>query len=295
MSSSQLAATPEPNEQDSSSYATPEGRFPWGDVIFWVLAIIVSAILLIPLYVLIKVSLSTLAQATAPSPTYLIRDPTLDNWRRLFDWNVISSPLMHSVIVATSTAILAILIAAPAAYVISRMPRSVRYSVILGVLFTRMFPEVIIATPIAMRFFSWGLNDTDLGLTLAHLIRTLPLAAWILIGTFEVIPKDLEESSSIDGAGRLTTLWRVIMPLALPGIAVAAMFAWLDSWNDLLYAIYLFLTEQTLPLITYYYANRGNVTDVATFSVMMTVPVFIITLFLQRYIKSGTLSGAVKG
>jgi trehalose transport system permease protein len=263
--------------------------------VFPVLAVIVAAVLLVPLYVLLKVSVSTLAQATAPIPSYLINNPTLDNWRRLMTWDNVGSPLMHSLTVATFTAIFAILLAAPAAYVISRMPKGIRYSVILGVLFTRMFPEVIIATPIAMRFFNWGLNDTDFGLVLAHLIRTLPLAAWILIGTFAVIPIDLEEASNVDGAGKLATLWRVIVPLALPGIAVAAMFAWLDSWNDLLYAIYLFIAEDTLPLRTYYYANRGNVTDVATFSVMMTIPVAIITLFLQRYIKSGYLAGSVKG
>src|SRR5690606_41976795 len=146
-------------------------------------------------------------------------------------------------------------------YVIARMPGSYHSPIILAVLFTRMFPEVIIATPIAERFFSWGLNDTDPGLILAHLIRTLPLAAWILIGSFQAIPIDLEESSSVDGAGKLTTLRRVVMPLALPGIAVAARFAWLDSCYDLLYAIYLFVTEDTLPLLTYYYSNRGNVTD----------------------------------
>lgn len=279
----------------TTTFSEPKRRFHKGVIVFWLLAIIVAAVLLTPLYVLVKVSLSTLAQAAAPNPSYLIENPTFDNWRRLMQWEVVRDPLMHSVIVATGTAILAIIIAAPAAYVISRMPRDIRYLVILSVLFTRMFPEVIIATPIAMRFFQWGLNDTNLGLMLAHLIRTLPLAAWILIGTFQVIPTDLEESSAVDGAGKITTLFRVIMPLALPGIAVAAMFAWLDSWNDLLYAIYLFLTEQTLPLITYYYANRGNVTDVATFSVMMTIPVVIITLFLQRWIKSGYMSGAVKG
>lgn len=278
-----------------TAYDVPERGFPKGDIIFWILAIIVAFILLVPLYVLVKVSLSSLAQAAAPSPSYLIENPTLDNWRRLMKWDTVKSPLMHSVIVATGTAILAIIIAAPAAYVVSRMPRNIRYLLILGILFTRMFPEVIIATPIAIRFFGWGLNDTNLGLILAHLIRTLPLAAWILIGTFQVIPMDLEESSAVDGAGRITTLTRVVMPLALPGIAVAAMFAWLDSWNDLLYAIYLFLTERTLPLQVYYYANRGNVTDVATYSVMMTIPVIIITLFLQRWIKSGYLSGAVKG
>ena len=208
--------------------------------IFPILAIIVAFSLLVPVYVLIKVSLSTLAQATAPIPSYLIENPTLDNWRRLMTWDNVGDPLRHSLVAATFTAIFAILLAAPAAYVIARLPKGVRYGIILGVLFTRMFPEVIIATPIAMRFFEWGLNDTDLGLVLAHLIRTLPLVAWILIGTFTVIPIDLEEASNVDGAGRLTTLWRIIMPLALPGIAVAAMFAWLDSWNDLLYAIYLF-------------------------------------------------------
>ncbi len=264
-------------------------------LVFPILAIIVAFMLLVPIYVLLKVSLSTLAQATAPIPSYLIEDPTLDNWRRLLTWDNVGDPLRHSLIAATFTAIFAILLAAPAAYVIARLPKGVRYGIILGVLFTRMFPEVIIATPIAMRFFDWGLNDTDLGLILAHLIRTLPLVAWILIGTFTVIPFDLEEASSVDGAGRLTTLWKIIMPLALPGIAVAAMFAWLDSWNDLLYAIYLFIAEDTLPLRTYYYANRGNVTDVATFSIMMTIPVAIITIFLQRYIRSGYLSGSVKG
>jgi len=197
--------------------------------------------------------------------------------------------------VASGTAIVSILLAAPAAYVISRLPRNTRYLVVLSILFTRMFPEVIIATPIASNFFSWGLNDSDLGLILAHLIRTMPLVAWILVGTFEVIPRDLEESSSIDGASKVTTLLRVILPIAAPGIAVAAIFAWLDSWNDLLYAIYLFLTERTLPLEVLYYANRGTVTDVATYSVIMTIPVIILTLFLQRWIRSGYMSGAVKG
>lgn len=263
--------------------------------LFPILAIIVAIILLVPIYVLIKVSVSTLADATAPIPSYIIENVTWDNWKRLMTWENVGPPLQHSLIVATATAIFAIVLAAPAAYVISRMPRGIRYGVILSVLFTRMFPEVIIATPIAMRFFGWGLNDTDFGLVLAHLIRTLPLVAWILIGTFQVIPFDLEEASAVDGGTKLTTLRKVILPLAAPGLAVAAMFAWLDSWNDLLYALYLFIREDTLPLRTYYYANRGNVTDVATFSVMMTIPVAIITLFLQRYIKSGYLAGSVKG
>jgi trehalose transport system permease protein len=292
MSSAEVAVTTTAEHQPRSRFRK---AFRPGTIVFWFFAALVTLLILFPLYILIKTSVSTLAQATAPRPSYLIENATFENWERLAQWSVVGDPLMHSLTVATGTAIIAILLAAPFAYVVARMPRQYRYPVILGVLFTRMFPEVIIATPIAERFFGWGLNDTDVGLILAHLIRTLPLAAWILIGSFEAIPLDLEESSSVDGAGKLTTLRRVVMPLALPGIAVAAMFAWLDSWNDLLYAIYLFIQEDTLPLLTYYYANRGNVTDVATFSVLMTIPVFFITLFLQRYIQSGTLTGAVKG
>jgi trehalose transport system permease protein len=283
------------NRQPMIPDAAPERRPPWGDVGFWVLAILFATILLLPLYVLFKVSVSTLAEATAPRPSYLPREITWANWGRLLNWDIIGDPLRHSLIVAFSTAIVAVLIAAPAAYVISRLPRGTRYFIVLGLLLTRMFPEVIIATPIAANFFSWGLNDTNVGLALAHLIRALPLVTWVLVGTFEVIPRDLEEASAVDGSGRVGTLLRVVLPLAAPGIAVAAIFAWLDSWNDLLYAIYLFLTERTLPLITYYYANRGTVTDVATFSIILTIPVILLTLFLQRWIRSGYLSGAVKG
>lgn len=292
MSSAEFAATTVEPHRPKSAFRR---AFTPGNIILLVFALVVVFLILTPLYILIKVSVSTLQQATAPRPSYLIENPTFENWERLAQWSVVGEPLMHSLTVATITAIIAILLAAPFAYVAARLPGNYRYPVILAVLFTRMFPEVIIATPIAERFFSWGLNDTDPGLVLAHLIRTLPLAAWILIGSFEAIPKDLEESSAVDGAGKVTTLRRVVMPLVLPGIAVAAMFAWLDSWNDLLYAIYLFIQEDTLPLLVYYYANRGNVTDVATISVLMTIPVFFITLFLQRYIQSGTLSGAVKG
>jgi trehalose transport system permease protein len=267
----------------------------WQDVAFWILALFFIVILLMPLYVLFKVSVSTLADATAPHPSYLPRNITLDNWRRLAEWDNLGPPLKHSLTVAFGTAAFAILIAAPAAYVIARMPRGIRFAVVLGLLFTRMFPEVIIATPIASNFFSWGLNDRDIGLIMAHLIRTLPLVAWVLVGTFEVIPPELEEASWVDGGGRISTLIKVVAPLAAPGIAVAAIFAWLDSWNDLLYAIYLFLSEQTLPLKTYYYVNRGGATDVATFAVILTIPVILLTLFLQRWIRSGYLSGAVKG
>jgi trehalose transport system permease protein len=262
---------------------------------FYALAAAFALTALLPLLLLFKVSISGPEDILVQHPPFGVYHPTMEHWEAILKPDVIWPPLRKSLVVATGTALLAVVIATPAAYVIARLPRAWRYTVVLALLFTRMFPEVIIATPIAVSFLRAGLIDTDVGLILAHLIRNLPLVAWILVGTFEVIPRDLEEASWVDGNGRLGTLWSVVLPLALPGIAVSAIFAWLDSWNDLLYAIYLLLAERTLPLMTYYFANRGSIFDVATFSVVLTLPVVVLTLALQRYIRAGTLGGAVKG
>ncbi|MGE3272289.1 MAG: carbohydrate ABC transporter permease [Chloroflexota bacterium] len=262
---------------------------------FILLAVLFGSMTIAPLLVLLKVSISAPADIMTGHPPFLIYNPTLDHWRAVFNPATLFGPARHSLVVATGTAVFAILIAAPAAYVISRMPRGWRYGLILGLLFTQMFPDVGIAMPVAITFLRLGLNDTDLGLILAHLVPTLPFVAWILVGTFEMIPREVEEASFVDGNGKIGTLARVVMPLAAPGIAVGALFAWLKSWNDLVYAIYLFLGERTLPLMTFYYSNRGSVFDTATFAVLLTIPVMLVTLALQRYVEAGTLSGAIKG
>ncbi|WP_235929824.1 carbohydrate ABC transporter permease [Chengkuizengella marina] len=203
-------------------------------------------------------------------------------------------PIWKSFSVATLTTIIAIIIAAPASYVISRMPKSIGYMIILGLLFTRMFPDVGIALPIATRFVSWQLTDSTFGLILAHLIPNLPFLAWILVGTFQVIPRDVEKSAMIDGAGRITTLRKIIFPIAAPGIAVGAMFVWLNSWNEFLYARYLTTVEGTLPIKTFEIITTGSYFTAAAYSTILTIPIIIITFYLQRYLKSGMLSGAVK-
>ena len=262
---------------------------------FIALAVSFAVMTVLPLLVLLKVSISAPQDVMTAHPPFLIHNATLEHWRNILSSDALWSSGRHSLIVATGTAVLAVLIAAPAAYVISRLPRGWRYGVILALLFTRMFPDVAIAMPVAINFLRLGLNDTDLGLILAHLVPVLPFVAWILVGTFETIPREIEEAAFVDGNGKVGTLARVVMPIAAPGIAVAALFAWLASWNDLVYAIYLFLGERTLPLMTFYYSNRGSVFDTATFAVLLTIPVMLVTLALQRYVESGTLSGAIKG
>jgi trehalose transport system permease protein len=276
--------------------ATESGIARWAfRVGFVILAVLFASMTVLPLLMLVKVSFSAPQDIMTAHPPFLLHNATFDHWRSVLTIDTVLGPARHSLVVATGTAVFAVLIAAPAAYVISRLPRTWRYSLILALLFTQMFPDVGIAMPVAITFLRLGLNDTDLGLILAHLVPTLPFVAWILVGTFEMIPREVEEASFVDGNGKIGTLARIVMPLAAPGIAVGALFAWLKSWNDLVYALYLFLGERTLPLMTFYYSNRGSVFDTATFAVLLTIPVMLVTLALQRYVESGTLSGAIKG
>ena len=201
---------------------------------------------------------------------------------------------LAQVVAATMAMLGTIVLATPAAYVIARLPKLIAYAIIIVLLLSRMVPEVSVALSIAINFLKVGLLDTHVGLALAHMIRTLPLATWILVGTFRTIPGELEEASQVDGCSRWQTLRWVVLPLAAPGLAVCAIFAWLESWNEFTYALYLTISENTLPLQTYYYLNRGSIFNSAAYATIITIPVIIITFILQRYLKAGMLAGGVK-
>ncbi|WP_202080279.1 carbohydrate ABC transporter permease [Caldalkalibacillus salinus] len=257
--------------------------------------ILFSFVMLAPVYIMFKISVSEPQDILTQNPPFLIENFTFDHWVRVFEAGNLWAPLLKSFMVASVATLIAIAIAAPAAYVISLMPKAYRYGIILSLLFTRMFPDVGIALPISVNFIRWDLTDSYVGLILAHLIPNLPFLAWILVGTFETIPRELEKAALIDGASRWGALQRVVFPIAAPGIAVGAMFVWLNSWNEFTYALYLTYTENTLPLQTYYYVSRGDWFQSAAYSMILTIPVIIVTFFLQRYMKSGFLSGSVKG
>jgi trehalose transport system permease protein len=265
---------------------------PWAAVPFLLVAI---AYFVIPVYIMFKVSVSSPGEVLTAHPSFTIQEFTAKHWRDVLTSGNLAGPLRKSLTVATGTTLICLLVAAPASYAIARLPRGLRYGLIMALFFTRMFPDVGIALPIAVQFLKWNLTDTDLGLMLAHLTLVLPWAAWVMVGTFTAIPRDLEEAAAVDGASRLRTLLAVVTPLALPGLAVAAIFIWLASWNEFTFAMFLTLSDRTLPLQTYYYVNRGNWFQAAAYSGLLTLPVMLVTLFFQRYLRAGYLSGAVKG
>jgi trehalose transport system permease protein len=254
-----------------------------------------TLIVLVPLYLVFMVSVAPGHAIFGERPALVVTEPTFRLWARVIERGDLWAPLGKSLAVATATTLGAILIAAPGAYVIARLPVPLRYPLVIGLLVTRMFPEFAIGVSVATRFARLGLVDDYLGLTLAHLIGALPFIAWILVGTFEGVPRDLEEAAAIDGTSRLGTLARVVAPAAGPGIAVAALFVWLYSWNEFLYARLLTTSQNTLPLQVFQAIDRGSRQQMAAVAAVLVLPILLVVYLLQRYLRPGALAGAVKG
>lgn len=259
----------------------------------WVIGTVL--LVLFPVYLIFLVSFAPGSALFGERPPLVITEFTVQWWDRVIEGGQLLPPLIKSLVVATATTLLAIVVAAPAAYVISRLRPALAYVIVLTLLVTRMFPEFTIGISVATWFARFGMIDTYVGLVLAHLIGSLPFIAWILVGTFETVPRDLEEAAQMDGASRLGTLLRVVFPLAAPGIAVASLFVWLYSWNEFLYARLLTTNQNTLPLQVFQAIDRGTLQQMATVAAVLTLPILLVVYFLQRYLRPGALTGAVKG
>jgi len=245
-----------------------------------------------PLYLLLKVSLSPPVEVMTAHPTLLPHGITLEHWGRLLETGQVLPPLVKSLLTAGLVAVAALLLAAPAAYSLARLRERWRYGILLGLFLFRMLPEVSIALPVAVVFLRWGLLDTVAGLGLAHLTLVLPVAAWVLTTAFLAIPREIEEAAALDGCSAWQTLTRVTLRLAVPGLTVAGLLAWLFSWEEFVLATYLTLGAKTMPLQVYYYLYQGNWFLTAAAATLMTAPVLLLTGFLQRHLQAISLAGA---
>jgi trehalose transport system permease protein len=262
---------------------------------FAMLVLLVVATTIAPVYFMVSLSFMDPSEFFRPHPAYFPTKITTQWWERVLNSEDLYPAFMKSLIVATITTAVAVVISVPGAYAISRLAPNIKYFLILSLFFTRMYPEIGIALPVAVFFLRMGLYESIIGLVFAHLILVLPVCAWIMVGAFETIPRDLEEAASVDGASRLGTLRRVVIPLAAPGISVAAIFSWLLSWDEVTYARFLTLLHPTLPIQILDIIGRSGPTVVATWATIVTIPVVIITYLMQRWLMADYMAGAVKG
>jgi multiple sugar transport system permease protein len=270
----------------------------------WTVAIVgVLIFALIPVLWIISLSFKT--PETVADGQFIPDQWTLDNYKLLFEGGVADSPflkpLINSIVIALISTVIAIVLAAFAAYAIARLSFPGKAAILAGALAIAMFPQISTVGPLFDMWRSIGLYDTYLGLIIPYLTFALPLAIYTLVAFFREIPWDLEQAAAVDGATPLQAFRRVIIPLAAPGTFTAAILVFIFAWNDFLFAITLTSSDnaRTVPAALAFFTGESQFTEptgnIAAAAVIVTIPIIIFVLFFQRRIVAGLTAGAVKG
>ena len=224
--------------------------------------------------------------------------PTLRNFVTVFSdpWNL-GSMVMNSVVVAGTTVIIAVPCASLAAYSFSRFRVRGRKFLFFLILSTQFIHAVVIVLPFFLMFRSLGLLDTRIALIIVNLAIVTPFVIWMIKGFIDAIPTDSEEAAMIDGASRLRVIRDIVLPMAAPGILTSAIFCFILTWNEFLFSLILTRRDAvTLPVgLVSFRTERGDLWELMSAAgVMITVPIFIMALFIQKHFTRGMTAGAVK-
>lgn len=208
--------------------------------------------------------------------------------------------VMNSTIVGVVSTTLVILLSTFGAYSLARLRFPGHEQIANTVLFVYMVPPVLLAIPIYMWMYELGLLNTRVGVIAGHIARGLPFAIWLLRGFFARLPKDLEDAARVDGCTYIGVIFRVILPLAGPGIVAVATYTLILSWNDYLMAFMLITrgAMQTLPVglvILYESSETIELGPIMAGAVLSALPVMIFFFLIQRVMVHGMAAGAVKG
>ncbi len=265
----------------------------------WVGVAMIVLFCLFPFYWLINVSLKSGADLS--SSALIPPNPTLRNYESIFQNGDFTKALANSAIVSLTTTALAIVVGSFAAYALARLRFKYKFTLLAIILSVTTFPQIAIAAPLFKLWTDIGLYDTKTGLIIPYLTFALPLAIYILTSFFREIPKDLEEAALVDGATRFQAFYKVVVPLAAPGMATAAILTFIFAWNEFLLAITLTTSNQarTVPAAIAFFTGSVEfevpLGTISAASVVISVPLILLVLFFQRRIVAGLTAGAVKG
>ncbi|MCO1579191.1 carbohydrate ABC transporter permease [Crossiella sp. SN42] len=286
-------------------------RIPWRKILVSVLALVFAAYLVLPFYWIVAMSFMTEAEANSLPPQWIPEHPTLENYRAFVDPTAAQAlvgsravketpfALGNSLLVATLTALLNLLLAVFAAYSFSRI--RFRGSRVLLVLYlvTRMVPGVAIIVPFYLLMRQLDLLDTYWALILSYTTFALPVTIWVLKDFFRAVPRELEDAARVDRCGWLRTIWSVVLPISAPGLVAAAVFSFMTAWNEFMFALFLTSTTaaKTMPVIAANFATDLNTqfTVMAASGVLAVLPPLVLVLIFQRLIVAGMAAGSVKG
>lgn len=227
-------------------------------------------------------------------PPVVVFEPTLQNYQNVLDKTPFFKQLANSAIFAAGAVLLGLLIGLPASYAIARFTIP---GLAPTILMMRMIPTIVFMLPLFVIYQRLDLIDTHIGMILSHLILTLPLVIWIMISFFEDIPIDIEEQARVDGCNQMDVFLRIALPLSLPGLVVTTILAFITSWNNFIFVLILGGSQTTtLPMAVFNFMgfeqlDFGGIAAVAS---MLSLPIILLTIIVQRWLVEGLTLGAVK-
>jgi ABC-type glycerol-3-phosphate transport system permease component len=273
-----------------------QGRASAGVALGITLTLVIS---LVPFVWMAISSVTSTRELYRVPPHWLPHAPTLDHYRTVLWASNIPRYFLNSVVISLGSTAIALVLAMFASYGFARFRFRGRRAAQAFVLVGQLLPTAAIVVPLFVILQTLGLVNTYLGLILVYTILTLPLAVWMLTSYFRAIPVELEEAAIMDGASRLAILFRITLPLSLPGVVAVVVYAFVTTWNEFIFAL-VFAQDasvKTLPIGIAEFMGEFT-TDwgaVMAASLIMTLPIVIAFLLLQRLFVGGLAAGAIKG
>lgn len=270
-----------------------------GKPLIFVGSVLVVLVCLFPFWWMALSSIKTLRELYTIPPIWWPESPTLGNYYKVLFESNIPRYFLNSVVISVGSTGLALVLAIFASYGFARFDFKGKPLLQACVLIGQLLPTAAIIVPLFVTLRVLGLVNTYWGLILVYMIITLPLSVWMLTSYFKAIPVELEEAAIIDGASRLGVLFRVTLPLSIPGIVAVIVYAFVTTWNEFIFAL-CFATDssvKTLPIGLAEFSTEFN-TDwgaVMAASVIMTLPIALLFLSMQRLFVGGLTAGATKG
>lgn len=257
--------------------------------------IIASLTILLPFLWILRTSFAHRVIAYRIPPEWFFA-PTLDNYYMIFQNHPFHLFFLNSLIVALISTAVCLVIGAPAAYSFARF-RTGGNSVRVGILTTQMLPAITLVIPFFLIFNGVGLYNTISGLAISYITFNIPFVVWILIGFFESLPKELDESAMIDGCTRLGSFLRITIPISLPGMLSAGVFCFVLSWNEFLFALILTgKASKTLPVaVAALITQQGTeIGAVCAATILIVTPMILLYFCFRTFLIKGMIAGAVK-
>jgi ABC-type glycerol-3-phosphate transport system permease component len=284
----------------STGTAKSRARFPWGKVGRYTAVVLIVFVALAPLYWSIATALKSGIELNASPPTLFPHSFSLENFISDLTLSTFTHDLLNSTIIATVTTILALIVGILCAYAIARTKFHGKAFVLGLTLSVTLLPFIAMVGPLFVVFTGpIPVYNTYIALIIPDLVITLPITVWFMTSFFRDLPPDLEEAARVDGAGRLRALWEIIVPLTAPGVFAAAILTFIAVYNDFIFGLTLTADEKAQPITVGVSRFAGEHTipwgEIAAAAVIVTIPLAILVLILQRRIVSGLTAGAVKG